>query len=169
MTLRKRLFGTRTRVVVSSAIAAVLLFAGVAGAAWLLTANGQGTTTIQTGSSGLAPAATVTVAPANGTALTPGGSENLTWSASQSSGQNEQVDAVTAAVTGTSNNSACPASDFTVTQGGVTVGGTLEALPYSWASGTQLTGGQPAPSVSMIASAPTGCESVSVDVSVTIS
>jgi hypothetical protein len=164
----RRITRTKGRIAVVIA-ASLVVFAGTAFAAWLLIANGTGTTTIPTGSSGQAPAATVTVNPANGTALVPGGTENVTWSAMQSSGQSEQVDAATLSVTGTSNNTACPASNFTVTQGGVTQGGTLETLPYSWASGQQISGGQPSPSVTMSASAPTGCQNVSVDVAVSLS
>jgi len=156
-------------------VAGVLLLGGVAAAAWLLEANGTGTTTIQTGTSSLGTPAIVAVSAVDTTALVPGGSERITWSANYPGGPAQQVDAVVTSVTGTSDNTNCSASNFTVTQGAVGASasnGVGISFPYDWSSGTLSSSGGDGgstPIVTMNADAPAGCQNVSIDVAVVIS
>lgn len=169
--VRRRLWSTKKRIAATVTIA-ILLLGGVAAAAWYSEMNGTGSNSTTTGSASAAAPTTVNVmAATNG--LSPGGSVDLNWNATNSSGATEQLSAIAAAVTGDSNTTACPLNNFSITPGTAQdSSGPVTTFPADLPNGDEIGDLPNSPTdwtLNMSGAAPMGCQNVSVTYSITLS
>jgi len=168
---------------VAVAACTLLLLGGAAGAAWL--AEGYGNTS-STETTGAQPQLPVLVTTSNNTdALTPGGPAGDINVLVSSNGQGPmQVSSVVVAVTGDTNATACPLSNFSITPGSFTTGSvvdgpsygtpvtlpwTLTNIPFDGSNVMQTANGGTPYLITLSGDAPAGCENQTVNLTTTVS